>query len=436
MLTSRPDWYQNSTPNGTANLVWMPLSKSINYNSLKEKNKIQLVNHFYHHQEISTKHMMFQNLSVLCELNKWNVFDYVPLTFVLDKNKLLYNNNFQKLTHCINLLSESSSLFNSSYYFESRAQILECINTKLSNYSTSMRQDIIRSCKPNLTKSQFVGKNLWIFKPSNLNRGRGVVVFNSLSQLNKILQSYEREDKRASAHHEFSDVNKRILSSYMGYLTQKDSYLNNVYVVQKYIEDPLLINGRKFDIRVWVLLSHDMKAYFYKEGYLRLSSYKYSTDVNSREIHLTNNAVQKFTKEYGQNEDGNQMSFEQFQEYLNNSYIHLNVKNDLYPKMVKYTSVLLQSVRKKLNPNELHFSFEIFGLDFMIDSDLGLWLIEVNTNPCLEESSNILKALIPRMVNDSFKLTVDVICPRKRPVKEAFTLDKYSDDENLWDEIS
>jgi D-alanine-D-alanine ligase-like ATP-grasp enzyme len=33
---------------------------------------------------------------------------------------------------------------------------------------------------------------------------------------------------------------------------------------------------------------------------------------------------------------------------------------------------------------------EIFGYDFILDSDLKTWLIEVNTNPCIEESSPLL----------------------------------------------
>lgn len=53
--------------------------------------------------------------------------------------------------------------------------------------------------------------------------------------------------------------------------------------------------------------------------------------------------------------------------------------------------------------------FELFGLDFMIDTDMNVWLIEVNTNPCLEESSKILEILIPRMLDDLFKLTVDKV---------------------------
>lgn len=47
-----------------------------------------------------------------------------------------------------------------------------------------------------------------------------------------------------------------------------------------------------------------------------------------------------------------------------------------------------ESVRKKLKTGK--GCFELFGYDFIIDADLGIWLIEVNTNPCIEESSNLL----------------------------------------------
>ena len=39
----------------------------------------------------------------------------------------------------------------------------------------------------------------------------------------------------------------------------------------------------------------------------------------------------------------------------------------------------------------------------MIDEDFGVFLIEVNTNPCLELSSNLLARLIPNMIENVFK---------------------------------
>ena len=43
----------------------------------------------------------------------------------------------------------------------------------------------------------------------------------------------------------------------------------------------------------------------------------------------------------------------------------------------------------------------------MIDEDFNLWLIECNTNPSIVESSKYLEQLIPRMIEDMIKLTVD-----------------------------
>ena len=49
----------------------------------------------------------------------------------------------------------------------------------------------------------------------------------------------------------------------------------------------------------------------------------------------------------------------------------------------------------------------------MIDKTGHPWLIEVNNNPCIEESSTILMHYLPRMLNDAFKLTVDQILDKK-----------------------
>ena len=67
----------------------------------------------------------------------------------------------------------------------------------------------------------------------------------------------------------------------------------------------------------------------------------------------------------------------------------------------------MHAVRKKLDPHRRRHTFELFGYDFILDEEFNVWLIEVNTNPCIEESSNLLKMLIPRMIEDMLRLTVD-----------------------------
>lgn len=60
--------------------------------------------------------------------------------------------------------------------------------------------------------------------------------------------------------------------------------------------------------------------------------------------------------------------------------------------------------------------FELFGLDFMIDQAMKLWLIEVNTNPCLaHECSRVLGKLIPKLLDNVFSIAVEpFMCPTKQ----------------------
>lgn len=65
----------------------------------------------------------------------------------------------------------------------------------------------------------------------------------------------------------------------------------------------------------------------------------------------------------------------------------------------------------RLDPNFRYSNFEIFGLDFIIDSNFKPKLLEVNTNPCLELSSPLLARIIPRMVENAFKIGLDPLYP-------------------------
>ena len=84
------------------------------------------------------------------------------------------------------------------------------------------------------------GEGMWIVKPAMLNRGRGIQVFSSPKEVEGFLSRGRRP--------------------------------NACYCVQKYIERPLLLDRRKFDIRQFVLLTSDHKLYMYKDSYVRTSS--------------------------------------------------------------------------------------------------------------------------------------------------------------------
>ncbi len=89
-------------------------------------------------------------------------------------------------------------------------------------------------------------------------------------------------------------------------MKSKEKHCNGetkTFIVQKYIERPLLYMGRKFDIRHFMVITGlhgKMRAYFYGEGYVRTSSYFFNLDdIKDPAIHLTNDAVQKYSEDYG-----------------------------------------------------------------------------------------------------------------------------------------
>lgn len=107
-------------------------------------------------------------------------------------------------------------------------------------------------------------KNIWIAKPAGLSRGRGIQVFSNLDEL--------AEYTRGKDHN---------------------------WIVQKYIENPLIINNRKFDLRIWVLVTslNPLTIWFWDKPYVRFPAADYNADnLNDRFIHLTNNSVGKNAK--------------------------------------------------------------------------------------------------------------------------------------------
>jgi hypothetical protein len=124
--------------------------------------------------------------------------------------------------------------------------------------------------------------------------------------------------------------------------------------------------------------------------------------IENKFIHLTNNAVQKYSDKYGAEESGNQLSFDNFDTYCKETGLDIDVRGKVIPRIKELIQTSMESVKKVINPNDSKYAFEIFGYDFMIDADGSVWLIEVNTNPCIELSSPLLAQLIPRMLGKLF----------------------------------
>jgi hypothetical protein len=229
------------------------------------------------------------------------------------------------------------------------------------------------------------GSNLWIVKPGeNSNRGRNIFVSSSLPEIQEAVRAR--------------------------------SLLGGSTIIQRYKSELLLYRGRKFDIRVFMLcafLGGQPKYYWFSNGYVRTSSHQFNVQSLDPMIHLTNDAIQIQGEHYGKFEKGNKLSFQQLQNYLQGEFPQKEWKvsglvaqmKDTAKDVARASYCLIDRERSKSH------GFELFGLDYIVGTDFRPWLLEINTNPCLELSSPLLQSLIPSLLENVFRLAVDPLFP-------------------------
>jgi tubulin---tyrosine ligase len=251
---------------------------------------------------------------------------------------------------------------------------------------------------------QYQPRSTWIIKPGEAtNRGKGIKVSDSLQEIKEL-------------------INKPIE--------------NRTYILQQYIHNPLLINKRKFDIRCYALITtfaNSLQAYFFKDGYLRTSCKEFTLkNTKDKYVHLTNDAIQKNHEDYGKFEAGNKLSYYDFQKFLSSNGSNKDFFDDIFPQMQEIVVDSIASTQDIVNSDLKLNSFEVLGYDFMVDSDYNVWLIEINTNPCLELSCSYLSKIIPEMIENSFRIALDPMFPPpqsnkkfKNWVKNSSLTNKY-----------
>lgn len=205
---------------------------------------------------------------------------------------------------------------------------------------------------------------IWIMKPAGRSQGKGIFLFRKL----KDITDWKKEDY----FHKDED--------------KTDREPPETYVVQHYIDNPYLIGGKKFDLRVYVLVTSyaPLTAWLYRSGFARFSNSRFSLDsIGDSFVHLTNVAIQKTAPDYDP-EKGCKWSMLELRRYLTSKYGH-EVVRDLFLRMDEIFIKSLHSVQK-IMINDKH-SFELYGFDILIDDTLKPWIIEVNAAPSLTASS-------------------------------------------------
>lgn len=189
METRHPDWQEISNYSKIFNFKWKPFSNGIRFEQLSLYGQRQLVNHIINHDEITMKDNMFKNLSKYWMENNLDVFNYVPLTFILeyDKDDLVQNLSF------FSLLFEAWSETKLTSNLVSKDEEVKNMNQRLrkivNENSKFLDIDSIYN-KISIPSSHLESNNLWFLKVTKLNRGRGIYVFNSIEQLISLINDW------------------------------------------------------------------------------------------------------------------------------------------------------------------------------------------------------------------------------------------------------
>lgn len=426
---------RDEEPNSTtssASFIWEQYRNWIRYQDKSHENI--MLNHIKHNNKLVSKKGLYYSLKEYCKLNNTDLLDIVPRTFFL--SSVSCSNRTNEIVDDM----EEFLLYNKNYERNN--------NVSIKSDSTINSND---SVTPSINEQ--IKEPIWILKPSaRTNQGFGITVVNGLKNALDIVQRenivYKTNDIKV-LHQQISNkcTNKKVKLNALSSLANRKADQEG-WIVQEYMERPLLVSQRKFDIRCYCLVTHstrnNLAAYWYTDAYIRTSSKAYSLDnIDDIETHLTNDAVQKNSAEYGKFENSNKLSLSEWQKSIDNDYPFAppNVVQDrLFPEMKRLTDISIRAAAETLGQiTEIHRSFELYGYDYMVTENFEVKLIEINTNPSLAFCCPLVLNLIKRLIEDTVKIAIDPFFPPPpadiRTKKCADIINEIESESNLFVKI-
>lgn len=192
-------------------------------------------------------------------------------------------------------------------------------------------------------------------------------------------------------------------------------------VASEYIDRPLLIDGFKFDLRIYVALTsiNPLRLYVYEDGLARFATGKYTELSNSnadckktRLTHLTNYSLNKNSVNFVNNTDamqddvGSKWSLVAFRNRLKkmglDDELLFKKINDLIVKTVISVEHIVNNANEMFCPYPKSNCFELFGFDVLVDVDMNPWLLEVNLTPALGCDSPLDQKIKANVISDLF----------------------------------
>ena len=169
-------------------------------------------------------------------------------------------------------------------------------------------------------------------------------------------------------------------------------------LVQEYIENPLLDNGFKFDLRLYVLVTScdPLEIYLCKEGLWRKATEKYERphhlNLTNEFMHLTNYHINTESENFQRN---SKQSLTEFSEWLrankvDEKLLWTTISNDIVKAMIIVQPYLKRAYySSRPNTGDSSVCFEILGFDILIDTNFKPWILEVNQSPNVSHSERV-----------------------------------------------
>jgi tubulin--tyrosine ligase len=182
--------------------------------------------------------------------------------------------------------------------------------------------------------------------------------------------------------------------------------------VQRYVANPMLVDGRKFDVRAFALVTHDKRVFWFNDWIVRTCSELFDMrDVSlaNRTAHISNHCVQTRSDKFGAFEEGNEMFAKDFLDFLQRDVGSDAEATRLFESVVKQmrraVARTVACVIDAMGGGDAYDAFQVLGYDFMPDENGKVWLLEVNGSPAAAER------ITPRIAEDLVELAVDAKFP-------------------------
>eukprot|EP00659_Diplonema_papillatum_P020453 gene20453-31488_t len=193
-------------------------------------------------------------------------------------------------------------------------------------------------------------------------------------------------------------------------------------VIQEYIPKPLLCEDKKFDLRVYALVTSVKcpSIFLFDDGLVRLCTVDYQKpaedNLNDLQMHLTNYAINRLSENFVFNHDaddgsiGHKRDFAFFNKWLE-AEGHSSVKvwtriEKVIVKTLLAAQPLLAHVYTSCFPhnNDGYTCFEILGFDLLLDQQLRPWLLEVNHSPSFSNYTPLDERIKKGLIAETVKL--------------------------------